>query len=124
MRRLAHMLLVLALSASIGLHWAFLQSAAWVNMVVTYSRDGGFTEAVQKTFDGEHPCARCKEIQKGQDTQKKQEFKSAQQKIEFYHEQPEVFTVRVTPVQEPGFVYHAVKESRSTAPAVPPPRWA
>ena len=123
MRRIAHLLLVLALSASIGLHWAFLQSAAWVNMVVTYSRDGGFTEAVQKTFDGEHPCARCKEIQKGQDSEKKHESKSAQQKIEFFHEQSEVFVVCVPVSVGPLNVEHQIVSVRPVSPAVPPPRW-
>lgn len=124
MRRLAHLILVLALSASIGLHWAFLQSAAWVNMVVTYSLEGGFAEGVQKTFDGEHPCARCKEIQKGQDTERKQETKTVQVKIEFFHEQPEVFTVRMSPAQVQEFPQDAVMVSRAEAPDVPPPRWA
>ena len=124
MRRLAHIILVLALSASIGLHWAFLQSAAWVNMVVSYSRDGGFAEAVQKTFDGEHPCARCKEIQKGQDTEKKNESRSVQQKIEFFHEESVAFVASL-PVSEQVFAIHEVSlQVRPVSPAVPPPRWA
>jgi hypothetical protein len=124
MRRFAHIVLVLALSASIGLHWAFLQSAAWVNMVVTYSLDGGFTEAVQKTFDGEHPCARCKQIQKGQDTEKKNESKSVQQKIEFFHEQPERFVACLPEARQEFVIHEAIILVRPVSPAVPPPRWA
>ena len=124
MRRLAHLVLVLALSASIGLHWTFLQSAAWVDMLVTYSRDGGFTEAVQKTFDGEHPCVRCKAIQKGQDTERKNESKSMQQKIEFFHEQPERFIARLPEPSQDFVVHDEVMPVRQASPDVPPPRWA
>jgi hypothetical protein len=36
--RLLKLPVVLALMVSIGLHWALLQSVAWVGMVVRYSR--------------------------------------------------------------------------------------
>lgn len=65
--------LVLALTLSLGLHWALMQTVAWTGMIISYSRDGSFTEAVSKTFDGQHPCCLCKMIQKGQAEEKKQE---------------------------------------------------
>jgi len=40
-------------------------------MVMAYSRDGSVTEALNKTFDGKHPCCLCKMIQKGQAAEKK-----------------------------------------------------
>lgn len=58
---------------SLGLHWAFLQTVAWTGMIVTYSRDASFKEAVTKTFDGEHPCPLCKVIKKGRAEEKRQE---------------------------------------------------
>jgi len=62
---------------SLGLHWAFLQTVAWTGMIVTYSRDASFKEAVTKTFDGEHPCPFCKVIKKGRAEEKKQEQQQA-----------------------------------------------
>jgi hypothetical protein len=66
---------VLVLVLSLGLHWAVLQTVAWTGMLITYSRDASFTEAVSKTFDGEHPCPMCKIIKKGRAEEKEQEQK-------------------------------------------------
>jgi hypothetical protein len=56
---------VAVLMLSLGLHWTVLQSAAWVGMMVSYSRGGGIGEALEKTFDGEHPCLLCKLVEAG-----------------------------------------------------------
>jgi hypothetical protein len=66
-------LVVLALTLSLGAHWALLQSVAWVGMMAAYSRDGFIAEALSKTFDGQHPCCLCKMIQQGRAAEKKQE---------------------------------------------------
>jgi hypothetical protein len=63
--------MALALVSSIGLHWAFFQSVAWVGMVITYSQEGTLTQAIVKTFDGKHPCSLCNQIAKAQKSQKK-----------------------------------------------------
>jgi len=63
---------VLVLVFSLGLHWAFLQAVAWTGMLISYSQEGSFGEAVQKTFDGEHPCPLCKAIEKGRAEEKEQ----------------------------------------------------
>ena len=42
-------------------------------MIVSYSRDASFAEAVSKTFDGKHPCSLCKVIQQGRAEEKKQD---------------------------------------------------
>jgi len=62
-----------ALACSIGLHWVFLQSVAWVGMVVNYSHNGTFGEALGKTFDGKHPCSMCLKIRKGWHEEKQRE---------------------------------------------------
>lgn len=64
---------VLVLVLTLGLHWALLQTVAWTGMLVSYSRDGSFTEAVSKTFDGQHPCCMCKAIKQGRTEEKQQE---------------------------------------------------
>jgi hypothetical protein len=45
---------------SVGMQWAVTQSAGWVSMMVTYAQQGSVMEALEKTFDGEHPCELCK----------------------------------------------------------------
>jgi hypothetical protein len=54
--RLSKLVLALALAGSIGLHWAFLQAVAWTGMVASYACILPISEALQKTFDGKHPC--------------------------------------------------------------------
>jgi hypothetical protein len=75
--------MVIALACSIGLHWAFFQSLAWVGMVVSYSQEASFTEALVKTFDGSHPCALCKEIAEGKQSEKKSDLPLQWKKFEF-----------------------------------------
>ncbi len=77
---------VLVLVLSLGLHWAVLQTIAWTGMIVSYSRDASFTEAVTKTFDGEHPCPMCKVIKQARaeekQKEKKQEVKPGSKKLD------------------------------------------
>jgi len=68
--RLARTLLILALAASIGLHWMLLQSVAWVGMFADFSRDNSLRTAVTMTFDGNHPCPLCLAVKAGDDTTK------------------------------------------------------
>jgi hypothetical protein len=42
-----------------------------------------FIEAVQKTFDGKHPCCLCKAIAAGKKSEQKKEFTVQLQKFEF-----------------------------------------
>jgi hypothetical protein len=66
MSRVLHSFLVAVLMISIGLHWAVLQSAAWVGMAVAYSVEkGSVVEGLSDTFDGDHPCPLCKAVEKG-----------------------------------------------------------
>lgn len=57
-------MMALALFLVAGGHWAMLQGVAWATMVHDFSRNGSLTQAVEKTFDGKHPCAMCKKIAK------------------------------------------------------------
>jgi len=73
LRALAKTVTVSVLVLSLGLHWALLQTVAWTGMLISYSRDASFKEAVGKTFDGKHPCPLCKAIKKGRAEEKQQE---------------------------------------------------
>ena len=69
MSRLSQTLVVAALVVSIGLHWAVLQSAAWVGMAVAYTVEkGSLSEGLSDTFDGDHPCPLCMVVQLAQAT--------------------------------------------------------
>jgi hypothetical protein len=71
--RFAIALAFLAFFLLAGGHWAILQTGAWMGMIVAYSRDGGVSTAISRTFDGKHPCALCCAVQDG----RKQEEKKA-----------------------------------------------
>ncbi len=123
MRRLAHWLLVLALSFSIGLQWAVMQSAAWVGMVISYSQEGTLSEALTKTFDGEHPCALCKAVQSSESSPKKQnsphrviKFELAITEQQLFFFPPRMMTA-MTPIV-------SMEEGFTAGPPIPPPRMA
>lgn len=119
--RLSKLAIAMALAFTIGLHWGLLQSVAWMGMVVNYSRDGNFVAAVEKTFDGEHPCALCKVIAKGKKSEKKSEYPTAGKKLEFSYS-PSVF-VFCAPAHfwKVGRLEEEL-ESANRPPPVPPPR--
>jgi hypothetical protein len=60
--RFSKFLVVVALVATTGLHWAVLQSVAWTTMLASNLRTQSLAEAVTHTFDGRHPCCLCKTI--------------------------------------------------------------
>jgi len=51
-----------ALFLSAGGHLALLQGVAWATMIRDYSHTGSMSAAVEKTFDGKHPCPLCQKI--------------------------------------------------------------
>ena len=76
--------MVLALVFVIGAHWALLQSVAWGGMAVNFSQTESFATALQKTFDGQHPCPLCKLVKAGQTSEKKQGLRKAGAKFDFH----------------------------------------
>jgi hypothetical protein len=69
--RLSRFLVIAALCFSIGLHWCALQSIAWTTMVIEYSKNAPFKEALAKTFDGQHLCSLCHAVQAGKKSEQK-----------------------------------------------------
>lgn len=60
------LLIFAALMVSIGGQWMALQGVAWLGMAVAYSvESGSVSDGLSKTFDGQHPCALCKAVEKG-----------------------------------------------------------
>ncbi len=73
-RQLGLFCAALALFTMAGGQWAVVQSVAWAGMLRDYTqRTGSVAVAVEQTFDGQHPCALCQQIQ----TAKAREHKEA-----------------------------------------------
>ncbi|MDB6123448.1 MAG: hypothetical protein JWQ71_2441 [Pedosphaera sp.] len=119
--RFAHVLLIVALIGATGTHWMLLQSVAWAKMLSDNTRTESFQAALEKTFDGKHPCALCKQIAKGKQSDQKTEFQNDLKKLEFLHA-PAAF-VFCSPQSfqlQPDF--QSVATTWSQTPPVPPPR--
>jgi hypothetical protein len=119
--RLPKLLLALALASSIGLHWAFFQTLAWAQMVISYSQNAPLSEALVKTFDGKHPCKLCKNIAESKRTEKQADSDLDLKKFEFS------FAPFAFIFQAPTFLDNPRPMNDSAAalvqtPPVPPPR--
>lgn len=86
-------LVVLALVAMTGAHWAALQTVAWTTMLAHNLRTQSLEAAMLHTFDGKHPCCLCRAIAVAQKSEKKssaappllkQEFTSLAGQIDFF----------------------------------------
>lgn len=128
LQRICRACIILALVTSIGLHWAVIQSAAWVTMVVSYSKTTTVVKALENTFDGEHPCALCKAVQKGaasddENEKSKQEASAKIKKLDRLLAKAEL----LTPPSQGDVDFQPFSQSavsRSIEPHVPPPRFA
>lgn len=80
-------------------------------MIVDYSMRGSLVEAVQNTFDGDHPCPLCLKIQEGRREEQKQD-----KKIPWFRpdKAPELFYEA-----RPSLVPAAPTEAEDTVPFVP-----
>ncbi len=121
--KVRQLIAVLVVSLTLGLHWAALQSVAWVSMFVRYSQQATFQEALVWTFDGQHPCALCELVEDGRNTrsQETQPLQFTLLKFDFLGEFPPSFMVANLPLQriesgdQKGF-------TRFDRPPSPPPR--
>lgn len=124
MRRLwARWLVVIALTFSVGAHWALLQSLAWVGMTVSYAKDAPLSVAISKALDGQHPCGICKFVQEGKKSEQKGEFHHLEVKLDlvFQGQRMDLDAPVVAPLcYEVGSDWLA----RTLAPPLPPPRRA
>jgi hypothetical protein len=76
--------------ATLGGHWLTLQTLAWTQMLLDFSKNNSLPTALAKTFDGQHPCRWCIQVSHGwhQERQEKerQPGLKAVQKVEFFYE--------------------------------------
>lgn len=100
-----------------------LQSVAWIGMVANYARDEKLVVAIEKTFDGQHPCRLCEAVKSGRAEEQKNQVVKIMVKIDAVlavnvrMPEPQVFDLDYS-----GCAPMLV--ARSEAPAIPPPRTA
>jgi hypothetical protein len=116
------MLLTMLLIASIGGHWALLQSVAWVSMVIDYSKEAPISIAVSKTFDGKHPCNLCKLVKSGKASEKRQEAIKVKSKIDFWMPLQSFIDPSLDFAQIDFIAFDSSFKTRGDRPPVPPPR--
>lgn len=112
---------------SLGLHWAVLQGVAWTGMLIRNLQSEGVIEAVEKTFDGGHPCPLCRVVKKGQqEEEKKDSVPVASKTLKKF----EAVLAATMPPLMPSFEIRSFPESvsrfegRHERPLAPPPRGA
>ena len=121
MRRLTHLIVLVAFVFSCGGQWAAFQVIAWGNMIREYSEMVPLTQAVQMTFSGQYPCAICKAIAERKSTEQQKELtllkydKSCPLLVAVALERPEIAVVIHL---DPTFAF----SSRVESPPTPPPR--
>jgi hypothetical protein len=122
---LGHRLLLAVMLLALGTAPLVVQSVAWGLMLVEYSRTSTFTAAVEMTFDGEHPCSLCREVQKQQhEGEKQQQTTPAPRDLVLYHVAGSANTRPAETFSQPQKRSHeaALLLTRTPRPPVPPPR--
>ncbi|HEY2328428.1 MAG TPA: hypothetical protein VGI63_01270 [Verrucomicrobiae bacterium] len=119
--RLGKVLVVAALVVMTGAHWAALQTVAWTTMFAANMSCDSFTQAVSKTFDGEHPCCLCKAIAAAKKSGKKSEAVSSALKMEFPLLKENWVLIAPRLFEEFSTV-NTFAELRPQKPLLPPPR--
>lgn len=127
--RYARLVTLLLAGLSVGFHWGVVQTLGWVSMTIEFSRNSSLTEALEKTFDGRHPCRLCQLVQNEGPLSEGGDSLPSAAKTEI---QPLFATlwadsIRVH-VPVPVFTFWPVTSDRATCletrPALPPPRFA
>ncbi|MDB6032696.1 MAG: hypothetical protein JWM16_3034 [Verrucomicrobiales bacterium] len=122
-RKLSKCLVVAALVLATGGHWVLLQSVAWVGMAIHFTETDGFATAIQKTFDGKHPCKLCKVVEEGRKSTPEHEMLKLDTKIDFFCGAKVSF--RMPTLDYPPIIFSpALMLPRTEAPPLPPPRFA
>ena len=95
----------------VGGHWAVIQGIAWTQMLWTYALESdSIVDAVEKTFDGQHPCKLCVGIAKTQKDQGKNPMLAAAKKVDAF---AAPFQHRLSEPKCDEFSYPAAADSRA-----------
>ena len=124
-RKLASTLAFVAVFQIMGGHWIVLQSVAWGKMLFDYSQNVGLAKGIEKTFDGNHPCKMCQQVQKGSQKESSDSVNAGLVKLLKQSEilPPLSSMLRLTSISFP-IAYSArafLFSTRDEAPLTPPP---
>lgn len=75
-RRFSIAMACVAVIQMTGAHLGVMQGVAWTKMLLDYSREVGWIEATSRTFDGQHPCSMCHQVQKEAQKENADPFKA------------------------------------------------
>lgn len=113
--------MIVAILMATGTHWLAFQSFAWTTMLAENLQSSSLSSAIQRTFDGKHPCCLCKEIAKDKQSEKKSDVQVELKKLDYSHNRSQfVFC-------GPSHFYE-VRTAEDSAvsvtqlPALPPPK--
>lgn len=122
--RVAQRAVVVLACLTLGMHWTVLQGVAWTGMFLANLNQGTVTEAVEKTFDGEHPCPLCLAVKEGQKKEKDDSKPLAAKSVKKFEAVLVAETRLVAPpAQIRSFPWLVSSfEGRSERPSMPPPR--
>jgi hypothetical protein len=95
---MASVMIGLALFLTTGGHLAILQGVAWTNMVRDFAKTESIGTALEKTFDGQHPCTLCKKITESGSGKKDDALTSAKSKLGEYLPQSHSLLAPVAPI--------------------------
>lgn len=122
-QHLARRAIVLLICLSLGLHWVLLQGIAWTGMIISFASQGTVMEAVEKTFDGQHPCALCQKVKEGRESNQNQPQQTGQSLKKIDAVLVKLTKLIVPAAETMSFVnIHEEGVKRSTKPEMPPPR--
>lgn len=119
-QRLARVIVLLVAVQLLGGHWIALQSAAWVGMVISYSQEDSLVDALEKTFDGKHPCELCMAVKKGHSEEQNQQVAKVLAKLDAVLVPALEVPVRYATTLE----YESIEQhscARNIVPPTPPP---
>lgn len=119
--RCGNYLLILALLGATGGHWAVLQSIAWSGMLMENLQTDSWQAAVAKTFDGQHPCQLCHQIQAGKKAQKQSPLPELDQKLKLFCDAQELRLIAPTDFTLLELVNFSCR-FHAPRPPKPPPR--
>jgi hypothetical protein len=119
--RLTRITAVFALIGTLSAHWLVLQTVAWTAMIADQLQSTSVSQALANTFDGNHPCALCKTIATGKQSERKAEFPGRMPKLECPAVcQPVVWIAPARPFVPPPADTFA--DLLPQSPPTPPPR--
>jgi hypothetical protein len=115
---------VLLVCLALGMHWSVPQGVAWTGMLISNLAESSVVEAVEKTFDGEHPCPLCLAVKEGQKQEKDDSAPAPAKSLKKFEAVLVAETRLVAPsAQIRSFPWLVSSfEGRSERPSMPPPR--